>query len=211
MFKNREQAGKQLAQKLLEFKGRDDVVVLGIPRGGVVVAKEVASSLTLPSDIIIVKKIGAPQNVELAIGAVGPSGSVYWDENLLRKLNINKRIRNQELRIKEKEREDREKQLRGNKPTINLKNKTVILVDDGIATGATVMAAAAALRREQAKELVLAVPVTANDTFRSIERYFDKVIVLEVSSEFYAVGQFYEDFPQISDQQVARLLVNSNL
>lgn len=206
MFANRQEAGELLAHKLEEFKEGKDTVVFAIARGGVVTGWAVASVLKLPLDIIVVKKIGLPDNPELAIGAVGPGGAVYWDENLCQKLNINKKIRNQQLRIKEKERNEGERLLRGNRPLINLRNKTVILVDDGVATGATVMAAAKSLKKMQTKAIILATPVIAKDTLKYIMKYFDDVIFFDSPAEFYAVGQFYQNFPQIEDEEVCALL-----
>lgn len=205
MFINRQQAGELLAEKLKEYRNKD-VVVLGIPRGGVVVAKVVADALEVPLDVVIVKKIGAPNNPELAIGAVGPGGVVYWDNKLYRRLGIDKKNRNYELGIMNKEREEREELLRGKRKMVTIKNKTVLLVDDGVATGATVMAAAKYVKKVGAKEIILAIPVIAKDTLLSIKRYFDEVVFLESPEEFYAVGQFYQDFPQVSDEEVVFLL-----
>lgn len=205
MLENRQQAGKLLTQKLKKYK-RKDVVVLGIPRGGVVVAKKVASILELPLDIIVVKKIGALNNPELAIGAVGPGNAVYWDKDLIERLGIKK---DQRLNIKDqilKERRKKEKALRGREKAITVDGKTIILVDDGVATGATVMAAQKALKKMGAGKVILVIPVISKETLNDIKRYFDKVITLSVEDEFYAVGQFYKEFPQVTDQEVIKLL-----
>lgn len=206
MFDSREQAGKLLADKLFFSKDKSDIIVLGIPRGGVVVAKVVAQELKKPLDIIVTKKIGAPENPELAIGAVGPGKTVFWDDDLCQKLGMTKEIKSHELIIKNREREAREKILRGNKQTLNLKNKTAILVDDGVATGATALAAYQFLKKMRAKKIILATPVIAKDTFLNIKRYFDEVIFLEKPEEFYAVGEFYREFPQVEDEEVIELL-----
>lgn len=206
MFQDRIGAGKQLAKRLLAYRNKKDVVVLGIPRGGVVVAKAVANALALPLDIIVVRKIGAPQNPELAIGAVGPEKTVYWDQNLCQRLGINKKQKSNLKHQKERERKERESTLRGGRKPLNVKKKTVILVDDGIATGATVLAAQKALQKMGAAAIVLAVPVVAKDTYRSIAKHFGKIVALEIPSEFYAVGQFYQEFSQVEDNEVVRIL-----
>ncbi|OGH18180.1 MAG: hypothetical protein A3F31_00315 [Candidatus Levybacteria bacterium RIFCSPHIGHO2_12_FULL_38_12] len=205
MFTNRQEAGELLAEKLVEFKNKKDVLVLGIPRGGVVVAKIIADMLSLPLDIIVVKKISLPINPELAIGAVGPEKTVYWDEELCKRLDVSREVRRKEMRVKDQERSEREKILRGEKKAPSFRNKTVLLVDDGIATGATVLVSAKYLKKKKVKGLILAVPVISNDTFRGISKYFDRMVFLEVSSEFGAVGQFYEEFTQISDETVKKL------
>lgn len=206
MFQSREEAGTLLAEKLKKFEKRLNTLVIGITRGGVVVAKIVAHRLKLPLDVLVVRKIGAPTNPELAIGAVGPRGVVYWDDRLCHQLGINKRIMKHELRIKERERKEREKSLRGGKRALSLKRKTTILVDDGVATGATVLVAKRSLKKSGAKAVVLAVPVIAKDTLGSIKKYFDSIVALSVEEHFYAVGQFYEEFPQVSDNEVVELV-----
>lgn len=206
MFDNREQAGQLLGEQLSFYKDKNDVFVLGIPRGGVIVAKIVAQELKKPLDVIVVKKIGAPDNPELAIGAVGPLKTVYWHKRLCSQLNVNRSQGRQLAEQKEKERKDREKLLRGNKPYPSLKNKRVILVDDGVATGATVLTACKSLKKMKAKEVVLVTPVIAKDTFLNIKRYFDNVFFLEKPEEFYAVGEFYREFPQVEDEEVIKIL-----
>lgn len=205
MFDNREQAGELLSAKLKEHRGKE-AVVLGIPRGGVVVAKTITDMLQLPLDIVIVKKIGAPNNPELAIGAVGPANVVYWDDRLCRQLAIGK---SEKLEVRSKKLEElreREKLLRGKRKMVTIKDKTVILVDDGVATGATAMAAAKFIKKMKAKKIILATPVIAKDTLSYIKRYFDEVVFLESPEEFHAVGQFYQEFNQITDDEVRKLL-----
>ena len=236
MFKDRRQAGKLLAKKLKKFNpdligvknhlpaGRQekDVVVIGITRGGVVVAREISNSLNLSLDIIVIKKIGAPQNPELAIGAIGPNSVVFWDEDLIRRLNIDEEYKNHLKEIKNFERTQLENflrkgksfdgfdklttsRLRTSKP-FDVKNKKVILVDDGVATGTTVLCAVKFFRKEKSKEIILAVPVIAKDTFLSIKKYFDAVIALQIEAELYAIGQFYKEFPQIDNKEVMNLI-----
>ncbi len=213
MLKDRRQAGKLLAKKLTSFKNKSDAIVLGITRGGIVVAKEISVRLNLPLDIIVIKKIGAPQNPELAIGAIGPSKVVFWDENLIRRLNIDKKYKNRLKKIKNSEltelenflRKGRFGRLTASKP-LGVKNKKIILVDDGVATGATVLCAIKFFRKEKSKEVILAVPVIAKDTFLGIKKYFDTVVALQVEEELYAIGQFYREFNQVDNDEVADLL-----
>ncbi len=205
MFQNRQQAGELLAAKLKDYQ-RKEVVVLGIPRGGVVVASAVAEFLQLPLDIIVIKKIGAPNNPELAVGAVAGAKIIYWDNRLCRQLSITK---SEKLEVRSKKLEElreREKLLRGEKKYNNFENKTVILVDDGVATGATAIAAGKFVKKMKAKKIILATTVIAKDTLLHIKRYFDEVIFLESPEEFHAVGQFYQDFPQVGDEEVKAIL-----
>lgn len=206
IFKDRKEAGQKLVQKLQLFKGKDNVIIFGIPRGGVVVAAIVAEKLGLSLDIVVVKKIGAPGNLELAIGALGPKNTVYWDKDLCVRLGVNK-VQSSKLKAQIlKERKEKERTLRGERKPLEIKGKTVILIDDGIATGATVLCALKFFRQEKAKAVILAVPVIAKETFNNIKRYFDKVVVLSSEENFYAVGQFYQDFPQVEDEEVIRIL-----
>lgn len=206
MFENREEAGKLLAEKLGQFKNDKNVIVLGIPRGGVVVAKIVSQELNLPLDIVVVRKIGAPGNLELAIGAVGSGGIAYWDEDLCRRLGINKKQRSKLKNQKLNEVRDREKIFRQVRKPPNVQGKTVIVVDDGVATGATVMAGALFLQKTKVGASILAVPVIAKDTLSKVKEYFSDVVYLDAPIEFYAVGQFYKEFPQVEDNEVVRIL-----
>ena len=195
-----------MAQKLLDYKSDPDVIVFGIARGGVVVAKAIAEALQVPLDAIVVKKIGSPFQEELAIGAVGPGGVVYWDQRLIQKLRIDKNIKNQQFEVKKLERQQKEKLLRGNKRYTSLEGKVVLLVDDGVATGATAMVAVKFLQKKKAKKIVLVTPVIARETLLKLKRYFRDVVYLEVPRDFLAVGQFYENFPQVSDEEVISIL-----
>ncbi|MEK7502129.1 MAG: phosphoribosyltransferase family protein [Patescibacteria group bacterium] len=206
MFKDRRQAGKLLARKLKKFKNKKDVVVIGITRGGAVVAKEISGFLNLSLDIIVIKKIGAPQNPELAIGTIGPNSVIFWDENLIRRLHVSKEYKNRLEEIKNFERTELENYLRKGKKSINVKNKKIILVDDGVATGATVLCAVKFFRKEKSKEVVLAVPVIAKDTFLNIKKYFDTVIALQIEVDLHAVGQFYKEFHQVDNREVINLI-----
>lgn len=205
-FQDRKEAGKLLASKLQKLHLDKNAIVLAIPRGGVVVANQASSQRSLTLDIVVIKKIGAPSNPELAIGAVGPKTVVFWDRDLIKQLGISKIIMNRELRIKKKEQEDKELILRGNKPFPILKGKTVILVDDGVATGATAMAACKFLRKEKAKRIILAIPVISKTTFETLKLRFDDIIALQIEEEFQSVGQFYKEFQQVTDKEVIEIL-----
>lgn len=204
IFENREEAGNLLSLKLRGLKENNNLVI-GITRGGVVTAKAIAQSLKLPLDIMVVKKMGALDNPELAIGAVGPENTVYWDENLYRELRITNNQRSKIRDQKLQEQKKHERILRGKK-SYNIKDKTIILVDDGVATGTTVITASKFLRKKEVKEIILAVPVIAKDTAINLNKYFEKVIYLDAPKEFYAVSQFYREFPQISEEEIVEIL-----
>ena len=205
MFEDREEAGYVLSQKLAHFKKKKYVIVLGIPRGGVVVAKVIAENLQLTLDIVVTKKIGAPNQEELAIGAVGPEGVIVLDSKLINDLQVD----NEYIEVKAREKSDeiveRLIKFRGTKD-LDLKNKTAILVDDGIATGATVEAAVNYLRKKEVGNIVLAVPVAPKSTIAKFEKLVDKLIVLNSPVAFNSVGQYYRNFPQVTDEEVLRFL-----
>ncbi|MBU1031532.1 phosphoribosyltransferase [Patescibacteria group bacterium] len=202
MFKDRQSAGQLLAEKLKDIKAD---IVLGIPRGGVVVAKEVANELKLPLDIVVTRKIGAPGQEELALGAVDADGQVVWDETLLAQLEL--RVKNLEFRIKEERKElvRREKLYRQGRKPLDIENKEVVLVDDGVATGATTLSAIKYLKRHGAK-IILAVPVASREALDKMENEVEKLVVLEIPGNFAAVGQFYDEFLAVFDQEVIQLL-----
>lgn len=204
MFKNREEAGILLAKKLKREKISNDAIVIAIPRGGVVVADVVAKELHIPLSLVVVKKIGSPGNPELAIGAVAPEGTVFWDEKLMKTLPVGEQEKEKLLEEKKRERETKE-QLFHVQPSV-MNGKYVVVVDDGVATGATVIAASLFLRRKGALQIVLAVPVIAKDTLSYIKKYVNKVVYLEAPLRFYAVGEFYEEFPEIKDENVLEIL-----
>lgn len=208
MFKNRQEAGGKLATKLQSYKATENLIVLAIPRGGVVVGRELANRLKTPLDIIITKKIGAPGNPELAIGAVGPEGEEVIDEQLAERVGANEEyIQEQKEEIKA-EIKRREKELRGDRPQPELKDKIIILTDDGVATGATMLAAIEVLRQHHPKKVVVAVPVIARDTLGKLEAQADTVVYLEAPLMFFAVGQFYKEFSQTTDKEVKQLLAS---
>lgn len=205
-FQNRKQAGQLLAEKFKEHRRFKNLIVLAIPRGGVVTGKELAGVLGCPLEVIVTKKIGAPGNPELAVGAVGAVGEPVIDEELATRAGADENyLKNQISKIKI-EIKRREKEFRGNKPPLNLKGKTAIVVDDGVATGATMAAAVEIIRQQEPKKIIVAVPVIAQDALGKISKLADEVIYLQAPRLFFAVGQFYRDFEQISDEEVVQLL-----
>lgn len=206
MFLNREDAARRLSLKLLRSIRGKDIVVIALPRGAVVMGKVIAEYLEASWDVVVLKKIGAPRNPELAIGVVGPNNTFVWNMDILKKLRLSKAEKEEIKKKKENERYDLEKTLREKKRPIPLKEKTIILVDDGVATGATVMAARKFLLKEGVKKIILATPVIAKDTFNEISKSFDRVVTLRKPEHFFAVGQYYLNFPQVSNKEVIELL-----
>lgn len=205
IFLDRVDAGKQLSSKLEHYRDSNSVVV-GLVRGGVVVAAEVARALGLPLDVMIVKKIGAPENEELALGAVSEEGIGVFNDHLIAMLGVSKEYLRKEIeRQKERIKQVKMGYLKGHLP-IDFAGKTVILVDDGIATGASMKVAIQAAKARQASRIVLAVPVSAADSLKELSESVDEGLCLYAPSTFYAVGAFYKDFPQVSDEQVISLL-----
>lgn len=207
-FSNRAEAGRYLAGRLEQYAGRDDVIVLGLPRGGVPVAHEVARSLHLPLDVFVVRKLGVPGFEELALGAIASGGVRVLNQDVVRALpNADAMI--ESVTAKEvAEVARREQTYRDGRPAPELKGRVVILVDDGLATGATMRAAVAALRQLEAGKITVAVPVGAPETCRELEAEVDEIICGIAPAWFHAVGQFYDDFSQTSDEEVRRLLAS---
>jgi putative phosphoribosyl transferase len=205
LFADRVEAGKRLIPALKGLIDKD-AIVLAIPRGGVVVGYEVAKALELPLDVIIPRKIGAPSNPELAIGAMTEDGTVLLDEWLMERLQVSEDYIRKESEAQKQEIQRRLNLYRGNIPYPNLVNRDVILVDDGIATGSTMKATLASVRNRKAKTVVIAVPVGPPSTILELEEKADHVVCLYTPEAFYAIGQFYEDFAQIQDEEVKRLL-----
>ena len=209
IFSNRAEAGQLLAEKLDKYAGREDVIVLGLPRGGVPVAYEVARRLGVPLDVFIVRKLGVPGFEELALGAIASGGVRVLNEDVVRALpNANELIESV-TRRELAELARREQIYRDGRTAPDIGGRTVILVDDGLATGATMRAAVAALRQLGAAKIVVAVPVGAADTCREIEQEVDETVCAMAPEWFQAVGQFYEDFSQTSDDEVRELLARA--
>src|SRR5437016_10061395 len=208
-FPDRSAAGRLLAEKLTQYAGRDDVIVLGLPRGGVPVAYEVAQALRVPLDVFIVRKLGVPGFEELAVGAIASGGVRVLNDDVARALpNANEII--EAVTAKETaELQRREQSYRDGRPAPELRDKTIILVDDGLATGATMRAAVKALRPRWLAQIVVAVPVGPPDTCRVFEDEADEVICASEPEFFQAVGQYYEDFSQTSDDEVRDLLARA--
>lgn len=206
IFQNRVEAGKKLVSRLSGYKATKNLIVLGIPRGGVVTGKRLSKSLHCPLDVIVTKKIGAPGNPELAIGAVGAIGEPVINEELATRVGADEKYLKSQISNLKSEVKRREKLFRKGKPALDLKNKTVILTDDGVATGATMLAAIEVTRQQNPKKIVVAVPVIARDSLAKIEPLADEVVYLDAPELFFAVGQFYQEFPQVEDKEVVRLL-----
>lgn len=206
-FRDRVVAGRQLARKLEAYAGREDVIVLGLARGGVPVAYEVAAYLRLPLDVFIVRKLGVPGYGELAMGAIASGGVRVVNEDVMRALRPEaERLLEAVVAAETEELARREIEYRAGRPPPELRNRTVILVDDGLATGASMRAAAEALRQKSAAEIIVAVPVGAAQTCRELEKEVDEAICAIAPESFEAVGEYYEDFSQTTDDQVRELL-----
>jgi len=203
-FKDRNDAGLQLAAKLSWLK-EEKVIILAIPRGGIVVADVIARSLNATLDVVIPRKIGAPQNPELAVGAVMNDGSSYINEHVIEALRIEQRYVTAEIEVQAREIERRLTLFRGSS-SYDLKGKTIVLVDDGVATGATIMVAILWVKKQKPKKVILAVPVAASEVARKLNELVDISVVLHAPAEFGAVGAFYEDFAQISDEEVVSMI-----
>jgi putative phosphoribosyl transferase len=206
VFSNRAEAGRFLAEKLGNYAERNDVIVLGLPRGGVPVAYEVAQRLRAPLDVFIVRKLGVPGFEELAAGAIASGDVRVLNEDVVRALPHADEIIESVTARETAELERREQSYRNGRPPPELRDRIVILVDDGLATGATMRAAVAALRRRGAAKIIVAVPVGAPETCRELEELVDEIVCAIAPEFFQAVGQYYEDFSQTSDEEVRDLL-----
>ncbi len=204
VFADRFEAGELLAQRLQEYSDDPQTIVIALPRGGVPVAAVIAKKLHLPLDIFFVKKIPSPYNPEAAIGAISENGEEFINERAVAMLNVARHyIDEQEAKILEK---IAQKRALYNKARKEIRGKRVILVDDGVATGASMYLAAQALKNEGAKEVIIAVPVAPPDSIALLKEVADRVVVLDIPVDFMAVGQFYRDFHQLSDEEVMELL-----
>ena len=206
---DRRDAGRRLAARLARYRASPDTVVLGLPRGGVVPAAEVAAALDLPLDVLLSRKLGAPGNPELAIGAVAEGGPPWLDDATVLATDASPAFVAAEVARQRAEIDRRRQRFRGGQPLALPPDATVLLVDDGVATGATVIAAIHALRRQDVARIVVAVPVAPPDTAALLRRLADEVVVLATPDPFYAVGLFYADFTQVEDDAVAALLAQA--
>ncbi len=205
-FLNRQDAGRQIAARLDQYANRSDVLVLALPRGGVPVAAEVAGRLHAPLDVFLVRKLGVPGHAELAMGAIAAGGVEVLSNDLIEDLGIPASLV-QQVAVRERlELDRRDRVFRGNRPPLSIDGRTVIVVDDGLATGSTMEAAIIALRRLKPAEIVVAVPVGAGETCDRLRRLSDRLVCLSTPSPFAAVGQWYDDFSEASDDDVRRLL-----
>lgn len=210
-FRDRREAGRLLSERLSAYAGRDDVVVLALPRGGVPVGYEVARSLGAVLDVFVVRKLGVPGHEELALGAVASGGVRVLNDDVVAALGLTDDEIDSIAARELVELERREREYRGDRPALALEGKVVILVDDGLATGATMRAAAQAVRRLEPQSVVVAVPVAAERTCDELRGEADEVVCAFTPEQFYAVGLWYEDFGQTSDREVRELLQEAAL
>lgn len=206
LIRDRAEAGQLLASKLKQYSKRDDVIILALPRGGVPVACQVAKTLDLPLDIFLVRKLGVPGQEELAMGAIASGGVRVLNHDIIEALQIPESIIASVAAKEQNELERREKFYRLDAPPIDVTNKTVILIDDGLATGATMRAAAEVLKQQQVTRIIIAVPVAAESTCRELSHLVDEMICVLTPEPFYGVGYWYDDFSQTSDNEVIELL-----
>ena len=207
-FKDRVTAGRQLSDRLFDYRGRD-TVILALPRGGVPVGRVVADRLGAPLDVLVCRKIGAPGNEEFALGAISARGVRVLNERALRQLLLPPDYLDAKAHEQQAIAIQREAYFRGVRPPIPISGKRVILIDDGIETGMTMRAAIADVQAQAPRELIVAAPVCAPDTYEELARRVDAIVTLEKPSVFFAVGQFYESFPQVTDEEARDALLAS--
>ena len=205
-FRDRAEAGQLLAQALDEYAGRDDVIVLALPRGGVPVGCEIARRLRVPLDVFLVRKLGVPWHPELAMGALASGGVQVLNDEVVRAYGIPQHVIGAVATHEQEELDRRAREYRGDRTFPSLEGRTAILVDDGLATGSTMRAAVAAVRKEKPAAVIVAVPVAASQTCGELQHEVDRIVCLRTPEAFSAVGAWYEDFSQISDDEVRALL-----
>lgn len=206
MFLDRADGGQKLAKQLSQYANRDDVVVLGIPRGGVPVAFEVARALKAPLDILLVRKLGTPGQQELAMGAIASGGVRILNQEVIRELGISEEQLEAATAAQQAELERRERLFRGTRPSISVQGKIALLIDDGIATGSSMFAAIDALRTLQPAKIVVATPVAPANMPRRMKGRADEFVCAQTPEWFFAIGEFYQNFPQTEDSEVRDLL-----
>lgn len=206
IFKDRQDAGIQLAKSLIKYKNQPNTIVIGLPRGGVVVAYEVAKALNLPLDVTCPRKIGAPSNPEFAIGAITETGQGIFNERVIQQLQISQTYLKETVENEKAEAQKRLKKFRGNMASRNFKDKVVIIIDDGLATGSTMKAAILSMHASGTAQIIVGIPVSPPDTLNEIRSMVDNVVCLDTPPFFQAVAQFYQTFDQTSDSEVIELL-----
>jgi predicted phosphoribosyltransferase len=205
-LQDREQAGQLLAERLAKYANRDDVLILALPRGGVPIAHEIAKRLQAPMDIFVVRKLGVPGFEELAMGAIATGGAEYLDENIVRSFGISREVIEEVVEAERAEMARRDRAYRGARGPIEVRGRVVILVDDGIATGSTIRVAIAALRRLGPARVIVAAGVAPASTAKMLAAEADEFVALLTPENFRAVGQFYESFPQLTDDDVRTVI-----
>ena len=205
-FRDRAEAGRLLAEKLRRFRGREDAIVLALPRGGVPVGFEIAKALHVPLEVFVVRKLGVPGHEELAIGAIASGNTSYINEDIVKALRVSSGMLEGVIQREKQELTRRESKFRDPHQQLNLTNKTVILVDDGLATGATMHAAVNGVKTHEPAAVIVAVPVSARDTYNNFKFDVDDIIAVALPEEFASVGQWYRNFNQTTDEEVAELL-----
>ncbi|MCS6859847.1 MAG: phosphoribosyltransferase [Abditibacteriales bacterium] len=208
-FRDRAEAGRMLAARLKAYAHRPGVVVLALPRGGVPVGYEIAKALHVPLDVFIVRKLGVPGHEELAMGAIASGGVRVLNEEVVAALRLRDEVIDLVAEAERRELERRERLYRGDRPPLNMRGRTVILVDDGIATGATIRAAVIALYQQQPLRLIVAVPVAAADTCEALRAEVDELVCVMTPEPFYAISIWYEDFSPTTDEEVSAWLKRS--
>lgn len=206
MFVSREEAGKKLAEKLSAYRSDPEAIVIGLARGGVAVAASLAKALEIPADLLLVRKIGAPGNEELALGAIADVGEPVFNDELIALLGVSEDFLRKETEKQRAVIEERKARYLKGRKSPKLKGKKVILVDDGIATGASMKVAVRAIRSEEPKLIHLAIPVASPDSLEKISSLVDETLCLSAPAHFQAVGAFYENFEQVTDDEMMRLL-----
>ena len=209
LFRDRADAGRHLLSRLGAYHGRPDVVVLGLPRGGIPVGYEVARGLGAPLDVFVVRKLGVPGQEELAMGAIATGGVRVVNRDVVDALHIAPDVLDRAAEAERRELERRERSYRGDRPEPQVEGRTVILVDDGLATGSTMRAAVQALRQQRPARIVVAVPVAAFATCEELRREVEEVVCFATPEPFMAVGRFYDDFSQTTDEEVHDLLASA--
>ena len=206
LFKDRHEGGKLLAKELARYERAEDAIVIALPRGGVVVGYDICLALALPLDVLITRKLGTPWNPELAMGAIAETGYVHMNPDVMREYHVTQAQLDREMESQKSEIQRRIQRYRGGQAMASLKGKTVILVDDGIATGATFFASIGAISKQETARLVAAVPVAPPRIVAELKGLVDEVVVLYSTEWFFGIGQFYEQFPQVDDEEVVASL-----